>query len=83
MAMSTNDLFEHVANIVMSTNLKYPLNGRLIWHEWLGQVSLQRLTKKEDCANRIVVLTVASCMMSLSDLPTYEECNDKCMHKNA
>jgi hypothetical protein len=32
-------------------------------------VSLQRLTKKEDCANRIVVLTVASCMMSLSDLP--------------
>ena len=24
---------------------------------------------KEDCANRIVVLTVASCMMSLSDLP--------------
>jgi len=25
--------------------------------------------KKEDCANRIVVLMVASCMMSLSDLP--------------
>jgi hypothetical protein len=35
-------------------------------------VSLHRLTfipKKGDCANRIVVLTVASCMMSLSDLP--------------
>ena len=32
-------------------------------------MSLQRLTKKEDCVNRIVVLTVASCMMSLSDLP--------------
>ena len=37
-------------------------------------MSLQRLTKREDCANRIVVLTVASCMMSLSDLP------DTCIH---
>jgi hypothetical protein len=36
-------------------------------------VSLHRLTfipKKEDCGNRIVVRTVASCMMSLSDLPS-------------
>ena len=39
-------------------------------------MSLQRLTKKEYCVNRIVVLTVASCMMSLSDLPTVDTIED-------
>ena len=34
-----------------------------------GRVGWGAMTVKEDCANRIVVLTVASCMMSLSDLP--------------
>ena len=63
MELGIREYRKYRIKVIVQQSGEPPLNGRLIWHEWRGQVSLHRLTfvpKKEDCANRIVVLTVAS-----------------------